>query len=155
MPKLALFTAAMLLAFNSVAEETCWQQAANRFDLPASLIRAVSSVESSHNPNAVAHPPNGTISIGMMQVNSWWLPKIKAFGVSKSDLYDPCTNVMVGSWILSQEVQRYGLTWRALGSYYAGPINKKNERWKRPHYLEYATKVIDRWRYLQQQNMEG
>lgn len=126
----------------------CWAAAALRYDLPVDLLYAIGQVESSHNPNAIAHANNGTRSVGVMQINSSWFDKLEPMGITEKDLADPCINIQVGAWILRQEVERYGYSWEAIGAYYAGPYNEKNKHWKMPHYQEYASKVFTRWRRL-------
>lgn len=124
----------------------CWVSSAQQFNLPPYLLYAMASVESSYNPDAIAHAPNGTHSVGLMQVNSRWFPELAKYGISEQQLHDPCTNVHVGAWILSQEVARYGYTWRAIGSYYAGPYKKELSGRKLHDYRVYSDKVLKRWR---------
>lgn len=54
-----------------------------------------------------------------MQINSWWLPRLAAYGTIREHLFDPCTNISVGAWILRQEINRHGPTWKAIGRYNA------------------------------------
>lgn len=137
---------AVLAADRSVPAENCWVDSAEHFNLPPMLLYAIASVESSHNPQAVAHANNGTRSIGLMQINSSWFPKLAQYGITEGSLYTPCVNIRVGAWILAQEVSRYGYTWEAIGAYYAGPYDAKTKKWKLRHYREYSGKVIARWR---------
>lgn len=126
----------------------CWAAAALRYDLPVDLLYAIGQVESSHNPNAIAHANNGTRSVGIMQINSSWFEQLATMGIHEADLADPCINIQVGAWILRQEVERYGYSWEAIGAYYAGAYTEKNRHWKIRHYEEYASKVFTRWRRL-------
>lgn len=123
----------------------CWAAAAYRYQVPAELLYAMGSVESSHNPKARAVANDGTYSVGLMQINSSWFQTLRRYGIEEGHLWEPCTNIQVGAWILRQEVDRYGYSWEAIGAYYAGAYNAKNYRWKIRHYREYATKVLDRW----------
>jgi len=52
-----------------------------------------------------------------MQINSRWLPFLQQHGVSATDLWSPCTNVMVGAWILAGNFARLGFNTKALGAY--------------------------------------
>lgn len=132
----------------------CWLAAAQTSHLPAGLLYAIGEVESGHDAHAIAWAANGTHSIGMMQVNSSWLPKLRAMGVSEHALFNPCINIQVGAWILAQEVNRYGYTWEAIGAYYAGPYDQRSLRWKLPHYRAYATKVLAAWKRIEREGIE-
>ena len=123
----------------------CWSAAAYRYQVPAELLYAMGSVESSHNPKARAVANDGTYSVGLMQINSSWFPMLQRYGIEEEHLWEPCINIQVGAWILRQEVDRYGYSWEAIGAYYAGAYNTKTYHWKIRHYREYATKVFDRW----------
>jgi soluble lytic murein transglycosylase-like protein len=129
----------------------CWLAAAAAFDLPPGLLYAVAEVESAFNPAAVAHANNGTRSVGVMQVNSSWFGRLAELGISEKDLRDPCTNIRAGSWILAQEVRRYGYTWEAIGAYYAGPFDSKGQSWRLRHYHGYANRVLRAWQNLKDQ----
>lgn len=124
----------------------CWLAAATAFDVPPGLLYAIANVESSLNPSALSHAPNGTRSVGLMQINSSWFPKLAALGISESDLRDPCINIRTGAWILAQEVRRYGYSWEAIGAYYAGPFDGPKQRWRLRHYHPYANRVLGAWR---------
>ena len=52
-----------------------------------------------------------------MQVNSRWLPKLAGYGISRDMLFDPCTNINVGAWVLANEFYRHGASWSSVGRY--------------------------------------
>ncbi|NWD56717.1 lytic transglycosylase domain-containing protein [Pseudomonas veronii] len=114
------------------AVDQCLQNAANLHRVDLRLLRAVAKVESEFNPRARNSNKNGTGDTGLMQINDWWLPTLAQFGISKASLYDPCTSAYVGAWILAKEINKHGLTWRAVGAY-----NSPNEA----NQLIYAEKV--------------
>jgi soluble lytic murein transglycosylase-like protein len=126
----------------------CWLTAASAFDLPPGLLYAMAQVESAMNPRALAHAPNGTVSMGVMQINSSWGETLRGMGIELRDLQDPCANIRVGSWILAQGVRRYGYSWEAIGAYYAGPFDAPGQRWRLKHYHGYANRVLAAWRKL-------
>ena len=126
----------------------CWLAVASAFDLPPGLLYAVAQVESSFDPSAVATAGNGSHSVGVMQINSSWFPRLAGFGIAEADLADPCTNIRAGGWILAQTVRRYGYSWEAIGAYYAGPFDAPNQRWRLGHYHAYANRVLLAWEQL-------
>jgi len=71
------------------------------------------------NPRAIGKNTNGTLDLGLMQINTSWLPKLAQAGISRERLMDPCTNILVGAWVLHDAVQRHGLSWKAVGVYHS------------------------------------
>lgn len=97
----------------------CINQAAMVYHVPARLILSVLAIEGGRvglaSPNK-----NGTFDYGPMQINSIWLSRIQAYGYTEQQLrYDPCANVVVGTWILSQNIANASTTWRGIGGYHS------------------------------------
>lgn len=131
----------------------CWAAAAHRYDLPVELLYAIGQVESSHKVAAVGVNKDGSRDLGVMQINSRWLPTLNRYGITEGDLLTkPCTNIQVGAWILAQEVSRTGYTWYSIGAYNAGPLSAKSSDASRKKklgiYRVYAGKVIARWKAI-------
>lgn len=144
-PRLALLLAlsGMPAGIAYADAEPCWAEAASRYSVPVTLLKAVAQVESSNRARVIARNTNGSLDIGFMQINDWWLPKLAQHGIGKNELLDACTNLQVGAWILKQGIDRYGYNWQGIGAYGAGTSPKKdNTR------LIYANKV---YRALAQQ----
>ena len=97
-----------LLLMPSIAGAACFEQAAQRYQVPVELLKAISTVESNGNPNAVNTNKNGSVDVGHMQINDWWLPKLEPYGITKEKLKDPCINTNVGAWILAQSIATHG-----------------------------------------------
>lgn len=118
---LTLFAAILGVCSAAVAApaevDQCLRKAAELHRVDYRILRAIGLVESRLNPKAVNRNGNGTGDTGMMQINDWWLPKLATFGIKRSDLFDACTSAYVGAWILAHEIQKHGLTWRAVGAY--------------------------------------
>lgn len=110
----------LLFAFVQHSHAFCFDEAARRQKIDPALLYAIARAESSLRADAVNRShftSTKTVDIGLMQINSGWLPKLSRFGISERDLYDPCTNVHVGAWILGQTMDRHGNTWTAVGAY--------------------------------------
>ena len=117
MPAAGVVTAIALLA--ALPAHACWEAAAVRYGVSSELLYAIARTESALDPQAVGRNRNGTRDIGLMQINSTWLPTLAAHGIGERELFDPCTSIHVGAWILAGNVQRLGYTWEAVGAYNA------------------------------------
>lgn len=72
------------------------------------------------DPSQVGKNKNGTLDLGLMQINTIWLPELAKYGIQKHQLMDSCTSIYVGAWIMSKNMRTYGYTWRAIGAYNSG-----------------------------------
>ncbi len=126
--------AALLLAMHGAAHADCIDDAAAFEHVNVGLMRAIAQVESGTRTNVINTNSNGTTDIGLMQINSSWLPRLAREGITEQSLLDPCTNAYVGAWILAQNIQQYGPTWNAIGAYNASAPEKR---------LAYAQKVYN------------
>ena len=128
----SLLQAAMLCAVPTIARADCIDDAASFQHVNVSLMRAIAQVESGTQTHAINTNSDGTVDIGLMQINSSWLPRLAREGISEQSLFDPCTNAYVGAWILAENIRQYGPTWSAIGAYNATSPDKR---------LAYARKV--------------
>lgn len=110
---------------NSLTIERCFNIAADRYQIPNKLLKAIAITETKMDPYAIGKNANRTYDIGLMQINSSWLPKLSRVGVKQSDLLDPCTNIQIGAWILSDNIKRYGFGLKAIGAYNAVSNDKQ------------------------------
>lgn len=97
----------------------CFEQAARFHHVNPQLLRAIASHESGQRADAINTNTNGSRDIGMMQINTGWLPELAKHGIREADLYDACTNIFVGAWILAKGMKQHGNTWRAVGAYHS------------------------------------
>ena len=118
------------LILHSGARRTCiygaagaavpWQsfidEAASRFSVPASWIRAVIRVESNGNPNALS--PKG--AVGLMQVMPDTYAELRVRYGLGADVTDPHDNIVAGTAYLRDMHERFG-TAGFIAAYNAGP----------------------------------
>ncbi len=121
------------------AANLCFEQAGARYGVSPLILQAIAQQESGMNPRAMNRNRNGTRDIGIMQINSSWLGFLARHHIREADLFDACTNIHVGAWILGSNFQRMGVSWEAVGAYNAVSPDKR---------ARYATQVIGRLRHL-------
>lgn len=126
---------AMLMPFDD-----CFSKSASRYSIDKDLLLAIARTESNFNPNAIGPKnENGSYDIGLMQINSGWINTLKSYGIGESDLFNACTNIEVGTWILAQNIEAHGATWMAVGAYNAKSIAKRSV---------YVGKVFNNYQYV-------
>ena len=108
----------------------CWSDAEQLYGVSSHLLYAVARAESdlqSGALNLTHRTRTSTYDIGLMQINSSHLSKLASLGISESDLLEPCTNIMVGAWLLADSFARRGVSWDAVGAYNAACTQLKGE----------------------------
>ena len=123
---------AVLLLIIVKPAAACWDNASQRYGVNMHLLYAIAKTESGLNPRAINRNTDGSYDIGLMQINSRWLPVLRKYDISEEQLFDACTSINVGAWILAQNMRRLGNTWNAVGAYNAQSSDKR---------LRYAMKV--------------
>jgi soluble lytic murein transglycosylase-like protein len=121
----------------TLANAFCFSEAAQRYGVDERLLMAIAKQESDFQPHVKHTNTNGSVDVGLMQINSQHFKTLNRFNISEQSLLDPCVNVHVGAWILSRAIKEHGPTWRAVGAYNAG---SKPER--EVDRVNYATKVF-------------
>ena len=130
----------------AAGHEAFFAAAAREVDVPPNLTQAIARVESEDWPWALniegrsyfydskaeavtaarrAEAAGRSFDVGAMQVNNWWLNR---YGIPLEAAFDPAANILLGSWILKQELERAGDTWKAVGRYHS-PNAKRGERY--------------------------
>jgi len=122
----------------------CFEEAGSANHIEPALLWAIARVESNFNPEQISQNPDGSLDIGLMQINSRWQPRLDP--ATWKELADPCTNVRVAADILSDCLDRYGYTWRGIGCY-----NAISE----PKRARYAREVLKVMEQLQQTQAGG
>jgi len=108
---------ALALGIGARAQAFCFNRAGVMYGISPELLEAIARVESGLDPDAINRNRDGSSDYGLMQINSRWQEKLSG---NWQHLSEPCYNVMVGSWILRQCINRYGYTWDAVACYHTG-----------------------------------
>ena len=133
-----------ILLMASNANATCFNEAGEKYQINPLLLKAIAQIESAMNPKAVNHNRNGSVDMGLMQINSIHIPRLVKNGITQEKLMtDGCTSVMVGAEILAGLISQFGYTWRAVGSYHAGGAEGRDEIRQR-----YVIKVAQEYQRL-------
>jgi hypothetical protein len=98
----------------------CIGPAARHHHVNPSLLRAILKVESNLNPRVVGRNVNGTIDVGIGQINSRNFSLLAAYGIQPAHLLDPCIGSYVAAWHLSKVIALHGNTWEAVARYHSG-----------------------------------
>lgn len=137
----------------AAAVDQCFEFQAARFGLDSSLLRSIAIVESGMRPevdNNTHLQRTGSRDIGLMQINTGWLPALRRHGIGLADLREPCTNIEVGAWILADLIRRHGNSWDAVGAYNAACTQLSGDACRRAR-SQYAWKV---WRSQQRSALQ-
>ncbi len=143
-------------AFTRMLDAPC-----QKYHLPKLLVMAIARQESGYHPWCVniegrdyyaksreqalqiaawALRNDKSFDVGLMQINSYW---IKKYRWPLASVIEPKYNVMIGCWILAQEIRRHGYNWKAI-AYYHTPLHRNWERG-----VNYARSVVKHIRSIQ------
>ena len=120
---------------------------ADRYGLDPTLLYAIAKQESGLRINVTNKNKNGSIDRGPMQINSVHDETMKRrFGIEPKDLFNPCTNIDVGAWLLRQCFNEFGSTWNAVGCYHSRTptISKRYADQVRALYVRIAQEPLRR-----------
>ena len=101
------------------AVERCLMPAAQRYGVNPQILRAILQVESAMKPDVVQRNANGSIDVGMAQINSVHFPELKQWGITPQKLLDPCMATHVAAWHLKRGLLRHGNTWFGVAAYHS------------------------------------
>ena len=118
---------------------SCWVEYGEYYKIDPVLLYSIAYIESGLDSKAINKRSDKDKDIGLMQINSWWFDRLSKLNILEKDLYDPCTNIKVGAWILAHSISFFGNKWRAVGGYNAGTKNSKKTEAIRK---KYALKVF-------------
>lgn len=107
----------------------CWVAAGQRHGIDPWLLYAIGYVESRHNPSSISPPnTNGSRDLGLMQINSNWLPTLRQYGIPREVLFNACASTYIGAWIMAKNIRRYGYSWQAIAAYNVGTLDTPRRR---------------------------
>jgi soluble lytic murein transglycosylase-like protein len=116
--------------------------AARAEDVPLNLLIAVAGAESGYHPWALNLDGReiycatreeaqrmldsaDDVAIGLMQINwGFWGPR---FGLTKTQLLDPATNLRYGARILKNSLERDGSLWMRISNYHSGSLATRDK----------------------------
>lgn len=115
----------------------------DRYNVPVRLMKAIIEKESRYHIWAINIQGKGyflrskeeavkliydnlgkSFDVGIMQINVQWLRK---FGIKPEDALEPIVNILLGVWIMNENLIAYGPTWKAVAAYHTPP-SKNPER---------------------------
>lgn len=99
--------------------DDCVTEAATYHSVSPWTLRAIIQVESRFNPAAVNRNTNGTMDIGLAQINSMHFKELGKHGIAPRDLLNGCVSSYVAAWHLKKQINAYGNTWYAVGAYHS------------------------------------
>lgn len=134
------FALACLLA--PFARADCIDEAAERHQVNATVLRAIGWHESRLQPQALGHNANGSIDVGAFQINSVHLSELGRYGIDRAALADGCTSAEVAAWHYRRQVDRQGNSWQAVGAYHSATPGRA--AW----YANRIASILMRWRAL-------
>lgn len=121
----------------------CIVQASSRYEVPELLLHAVIRKEGG-KMGKYSKNKNGSYDFGLAQINTSWLPRFAASGITPSQLLnDTCVNVSASAYVLKYNWLRQHDWFKAIVAYNIG-----NNNWTPVRYAigyRYAADVIFYW----------
>lgn len=97
----------------------CINEAAREYHIPARLLIAILQVEGGKAGQLVKNK-SGSYDLGPAQINSAWLPALKAHGITAAQVqFDPCINIKVGAWIAAKAIASENNLLTGIGNYHS------------------------------------
>ena len=128
------------LSLHQPAIADCYEAAANRHGVNTWVLKAIAFRESTYRPHAFRRNSDGSVDIGLTGTNSINFPERARHVIRPEDLYNPCVSLDVAARILRKHMNRFGNTWRAVGTYHSGTPERRD--W----YAGEIKSIIDGWR---------
>lgn len=121
----------MVLSLFGTSYDSIFEKAGADFGIEPSLLKRIATIESSMNPRAINQNQNGTIDIGLMQINTIHLRRLSKIGITQESLKDPEVNIYVAALLLSSHIRKKGYNLDAIGCYHSANLIYKSQWLKR------------------------
>ena len=115
----AVPAAAQSVTMSNAQIEDCLLRAAQHHRVNPAVLRAILRVESNLNPRAVGRNPDGSVDLGIGQINSRHFAMLARHGIRPAHLMDGCVGAYVAAWHLSTLIAAHGNTWTAIARYHS------------------------------------
>jgi soluble lytic murein transglycosylase-like protein len=99
--------------------EQCIVPASTYHTVNPYVLRSILSVESGLKSSALGKNRNGSVDIGIGQINSIHLKELAKFGIGPTHLQDACIGTYVAAWHLKKAIAERGNTWEGVASYHS------------------------------------
>lgn len=97
----------------------CINEVAIEYNIPTKLLITLLQVEGG-KVGQLTRNKNGSYDIGPAQINSSWLPKLKAHGITQEQVqFDPCINIKVAAWIAAKAIASEDNLLTGIGDYHS------------------------------------
>ena len=101
----------LAIFFNlSYATTNYFEEAGEYYRIDPKILYCIAKKESKFNPNAISRNSNGSVDIGVMQINSVHLKELKKYGFQKEHLFNPKINIYAGAWLLKRCFNKHGVS---------------------------------------------
>ncbi|ABE47291.1 Lytic transglycosylase, catalytic (plasmid) [Polaromonas sp. JS666] len=103
----------------STPSEQCIVPASTYHTVNPYVLRSILTVESGLKSSAIGKNRNGSVDIGIGQINSIHLKELSQFGIGPTHLQDACIGTYVAAWHLKKAIAERGNTWEGVASYHS------------------------------------
>ncbi len=140
----SLSLAGIASASSTGERAACVAAAAERYAVPSPLLLAVMRTEGGTTGRTSRPNGNGSLDLGLMQINEIHLPELARYGISREMvIHNECVNIFIGAFILSRELAKPGADyWTNVGAYNSRtPCERFYSKGKKCPNIEYQRKV--------------
>jgi len=137
--KIVLISIATLFCLNLEAKtidyhkyDKFFYQSAKKYNIPYLVLKTVAMTENIFfNHDIIKYNKNGTIDIGLMQINTIQIEELSELKLTKDKLMDIEVNIDTAAYIISKLIISRGYSWKAIGVYHSKTKKHKNKWIKR------------------------